>query len=223
MSDVAHRQAAQTVRACWFEAGDASFEHYRKGSEPSPSPQSMGLLLMEHRVPARPFAENYRLPAPRFPSFSIPNTRILPRPISPKMGIKMYRVPPGGCKARKEGLIFTPIFGEASHFPEDADKWFLSFFVSHLGCHGNISVPFTGTLRRDPCARHGKVQQVVSCPPRFAPGRLSLRSVRPSVERRDLAGGGSPLPTPSPQHKPAFKHAPHPGPRPQTQFRGDAR
>lgn len=127
-------------------------------------------------------------------ALSSPSTRILP---SPKMGHKKSAAVFGVADAMNEPDISMPIFGKRLRFPEKGDKKSLRLYYKVLD-HGTL-VPGGGpaTWCRGPCARHGKEQQVVSCPPRrWRPDRLSLRSVRSSVERHALAGGGAP-PTPS--------------------------
>lgn len=135
-----------------------------------------------------------------------PKTRISP---FPKMGTRMSQAPFGAFIVRNERYIFIRIFGDIRRFPENGDKRSLSFEIKLLADNAAAFGSHSGGA----CARHGKEQQVVSCPPRRRrPGRLSLRSVRPSVERQDLVGGGIAPPTPSPSGAPgsrqlATKHA----------------
>ena len=173
-------------------------------------------------MPAHVVADHRSIATVALPCPSSPKSRFSLPHASPKIGIELSRVSSNTFDAQHERYNSIPIFGENAAFPENGNKKAFCCVLNLLG--GTTTSPDSGlgTSCRGPCARHGKEQQVVSCPPRFAPGRLSLRSVRPSVERRDLEGGHSPLPTPS-QHKPTFIHAPHPGPRAQTLVRGDAR
>lgn len=125
-----------------------------------------------------------------------PKTRISP---SPKMGTRMSQAPFGAFIVRNERCIFIRIFGDIRRFPENGDKRSLSFEIKLLADNAAALGSHSGGA----CARRGKEQQVVSCPPRRRrPGRLSLRSVRPSVERQDLAGAGIAPPTPSPSGTP---------------------
>lgn len=137
------------------------------------------------------------------PFSASPNTRISP---SPKMGAKMPQASFCASTVQDELRIFIPIFGEVRHFPENGDKKSHSCRISLLAHDTAYLGSCSPTSCRGPCARHGKEQQVVSCPPRRRrPGRLSLRSVRPSVERRDLVGGGNAPPTPSPSGTPGSR------------------
>lgn len=120
--------------------------------------------------------------------------------------------------------IFIPIFGEIAILPKHGDKSTSSCIANHIGRLKPAAKSASGASCLGPCARHGKEQQVVSCPPRRRrTGRLSLRFVRPSVERHDLAGGGAPLPTPSPRCGSALLPARDAYQPPQPQVRGDAR
>lgn len=146
------------------------------------------------------------------PSFSAsPKTRISP---SLKMGKRMPQASFGALAAQYERYNFIAVFGEVRHFPENGNKKYLSCEISLLADDTATLGSRSQIVCRGPCARHGKEQQVVSCPPRRRrPGRLSLRSVRLSVERQDLAGAGIAPPTPSPSGTPgsrqsaAAKHA----------------
>ncbi len=133
--------------------------------------------------------------APASPAtLSSPRTHSLPSPI---MDHKKSAAVFGVADAMNEPDISMPIFGKHLRFPEKGSKKSFRLYYKVLD-HGTL-VPGGGpaTWCRGPCARHGKEQQVVSCPPRrWRPDRLSLRSVRSSVERHALAGGGAP-PTPS--------------------------
>ena len=127
--------------------------------------------------------------------------------------------------ALSDRYMFIPISGESAIFPKNGDKSTSSCILNHLGRLKPAAAAASGASCRGPCARHGKEQeqQVVSCPPRRRrKGRLSLRFVRPSVERQALVGGGAPLPTPSPRRglaamPPRNAHQP-----PQSQDRGNA-
>lgn len=126
--------------------------------------------------------------------------------------------------ALSDRYIFIPIFGESAILPKNGDKSTLSCILNHIGRLKPAAESASGASCRGPCAWHGKEQQVVSCPPRRRrTDRLSLRSVRSSVERHDLAGGGAPLPTPSPRCGPASMPPRNAGQPLQSQDRGDAR
>ncbi len=151
-----------------------------------------------------------------------PKSRISLPHASQKIGVEMSQVSSDTFDAQHERYNSISNFGEHAGFPGDKNK--KAFSCAIILVAGPNSAPDSGlgTSCRGPCARHGKEQQVVSCPPRRAPGRLSLCSVRPSVERQDLAGGGIPLPTPSPGRTPASIPATAPAQWSQPQVWGKA-
>ncbi len=115
----------------------------------------------------------------------------------PEMGFKMSAAERSVADALNEADFFLPIFGQRLRFPKKGDKKSVRRYYNDLAQAALVPGGGSATLCRGPRARHGKEQQVVSCPPRrWRPDRLSLRSVRSSVERHALAGGDAP-PTPS--------------------------
>ena len=145
---------------------------------------------------------------PADPFSTSPKTRISRCVHSPKMGIKMHRSSSGTPKNEFNRYIFIPIFGEQPHFPENPNNCHFCFTYRSIKVSTCCQKPASLSSCRGPCAQHGKEQQVVSCPPRRRrPGRLSLRSVRPSVERQDLAGAGIAPPTPSPSETPGSRQS----------------
>jgi len=123
---------------------------------------------------------------------------ILPSPVSPNLRLTRQPAFTNAFATVDERCDIVPALAWSSGFPEPEVRRTLRCFSNGLAEVNTAPDSGLGTSCRGPCARHEKEQQVVSCPPRRAPGRLSLRSVRPSVERQDLAGGDIPLPAPSP-------------------------
>jgi hypothetical protein len=173
-------------------------------------------------VPAHVVADHRLNATVALPFPPSPENRISLPDASPKMGIEMSQVASDTFDAQHERYNSIPISGKHAAFPENGNKKAFSRVIKLLGGTSTAPDSGLGTSCRGPCTRHGKEQQVVSCPPRRAPGRLSLRSVRPSVERQDLAGGGIPLPAPSHGKTPASIPAAAPAQWSQPQVRGKA-
>lgn len=173
-------------------------------------------------MPAHVVADYRSIATVALPFLPSPKSRISLPHASQKMGIEMSWVSSDTFDAQHERYNSIRIFGEHAALPENRNKNAFRCVSNLLGGTSPAPNSGLGTSCRGPCARHGKEQQVVSCPPRRAPGSLSLCSVRPSVERQDLAGGGIPLPTPSPGRTPASIPATAPAQWSQPQVWGKA-
>lgn len=141
-----------------------------------------------------PQSARERVTAPSPAILSSAEAKIWP---SPKMGDKNSTTVFGVADALDGPDICKPISVEPPGFLKKGNKKSCRRYYNDLARAALAPSRDPATSCRGPCARHGKEQQVVSCPPRrWRPDRLSLHSVRSSVERHALAGGGA-SPTPS--------------------------
>ena len=167
-------------------------------------------------MPVYPLDDSYFVTCVGAPLVAEPHVQKSLDPIYPEM-LNLGRLIPVSGLDKPDRYAEIPILGKRSPHPEVGKAAYISiltpgeiirfpkmgnqraFFHNYndLGEREHAENSVSGTPCRGTCVQHGKGQQGVSCPPRFAPARLSLRSVRSSVERHALAGGGSPLPTPS--------------------------